>query len=83
MRKSAWSEKGDDLCSGEDAVDRLWGLGQAPASLHLFPALQKARADYRYLSSCSGVIFLNTIIFRTLAVGITDRQGGGEIGKGI
>jgi hypothetical protein len=29
------------------------------------------------------VMFHNTIIFRTLAVGITDRQGGRKIGKGI
>ena len=82
MRYSAWSEKGDDLCSGP-AVDGLWGLGQAPAPLRLFLVLQKARAYYRYLSSYSRVMFHNTIIFRTLAVGITERQGGRKIGKGI
>lgn len=65
-------EKGDNLCSGP-AINWLWGLGQAPASLGLFLVLQNGKADYRHLSSFAGVIFYNTIIFRTLAVGITDR----------
>lgn len=43
-------DKGDNLCSSP-AMDWLWSLGQAPASLDLFLFLQNGRADYRYLSS--------------------------------